>query len=399
MLASALCVLVPTAFFFPRWPLSPKEAALSAVAAEPIPPRASPHLRSRSSARRASSTHFVGTRAPLHAWRGVPEGRGEAPAYTVEELPTLGGAWAEAYGINASGQVVGQAQTKGPYHAVLWQGGTARDLGTLPGGSSSAARSINQRGQIVGWADGTDGAPHAFLWTNGTIKDLGMRGSPQSEARGINNSGEITVSLYAPNVSERAFLFARRTMQDVGTLGGDESEACGINDDGQVVGWSKTSSGDKHAFVYRGGALHDLGTLGGPGSAACSLNRKGEVVGWASTGLTAHAFLSTRGIMRDLGTLGGGDSEAFGINDRGEVVGKARTSPKGYHAFLYRGGRMQDLNRLIAPGSGWVLVTAYGINDIGQVVGVGVIHGQRRAFLLTPITLARKHRARAASLR
>ena len=56
----------------------------------------------------------------------------------------------------------------------------------------------------------------------------------------------------------------------------------------------------------------------------------------------------------------------------------------GYHAFVYRNGRMLDLNNLIPPGSGWALTQANGINDAGEIVGYGMIAGQQHAFLLTP---------------
>jgi hypothetical protein len=46
---------------------------------------------------------------------------------------------------------------------------------------------------------------------------------------------------------------------------------------------------------------------------------------------------------------------------------------------------MQDLNDLIASGSGWTLGDAVGINDAGQIVGNGMIGGNSHAYLLTPI--------------
>ena len=54
-------------------------------------------------------------------------------------------------------------------------------------------------------------------------------------------------------------------------------------------------------------------------------------------------------------------------------------------AFVYSGGKMQDLNRLIPRGSGWTLGDARAINDKGQIVGDGQHDGKQRAFLLTPI--------------
>jgi len=49
-------------------------------------------------------------------------------------------------------------------------------------------------------------------------------------------------------------------------------------------------------------------------------------------------------------------------------------------------GALTDLNDLLPAGSGWVLRTATGINEAGQIVGEGTLRGQRdgRAYLLTP---------------
>ena len=46
---------------------------------------------------------------------------------------------------------------------------------------------------------------------------------------------------------------------------------------------------------------------------------------------------------------------------------------------------MIGLNALISPTSGWVLNTAVGINNAGQIVGQGTFNGQPAGYILTPV--------------
>ena len=39
---------------------------------------------------------------------------------------------------------------------------------------------------------------------------------------------------------------------------------------------------------------------------------------------------------------------------------------------------------MIPAGSGWVLISANGINAAGQIVGMGTHNSKTRGFLLTP---------------
>jgi probable HAF family extracellular repeat protein len=134
--------------------------------------------------------------------------------------------------------------------------------------------------------------------------------------------------------------------------------------------------------------MRDLGHLGGNFSVAQGINSLGQVVGRSYTSTQAeHAFLYSNGQMRDLGTLpSGSDSDASDINDSGEIVGSAKTSSGADRAFVYSGGQMYNLNNLIPAGSGWELTFASAINASGQIVGVGLLNGQTRAFLATPDT-------------
>lgn len=133
---------------------------------------------------------------------------------------------------------------------------------------------------------------------------------------------------------------------------------------------------------------------------AGSVNNSGLSVGRAGydTGANTRAVLWTLASRTNLGTLPGGDySRAFGINNLGQVVGTS-TSSSGTHAFLWTSSvGMLDLNALIPLDLGLVLSEAHRINDVGQIAALsgggeqapppGDDHEQEhfyRVFLLTP---------------
>jgi probable HAF family extracellular repeat protein len=272
-------------------------------------------------------------------------GTGHAFLYSdgiMSDLGTLGGPTSEASSINTSRQVVGGSyKTNGGTHAFLYSGGVMTDLGNLGATSGESwAFGINASGQVVGASTlngSTDG--HAFLYSHGVMTDLGTLGGTNSYATGINDSGQVVGSASLLNGSTSAFLYYDGTMTPLGTLGGPNSYANGINAGGEVVGYSDTASGTSRAFLYSGGILSELGTLGGPNSGASSINAGGQVVGSSdTTSGTSHAFLYSGGIMSDLNSLLPANSgwdliSASGINDAGQIVGSGTYNGQ-YRAFL-----------------------------------------------------------------
>ena len=320
--------------------------------------------------------------------------------YVVTDLGTFGGNRSVAFSINNWGEVAGYAEnSSNESHAFIYQRGVLIDLGTL-GGKDSYAYNINDSGLIVGRSQNENGFYRPFITTiAGPQVDLStihplLAGLFSTAAR-VNKSAQVvgytaTAAGDYHGLRHRSFLYNNSQIIDLGTLGGAESIATAINDAGQIVGYISRDSHATYA-AHRGyllvrDTLTDLGSLGGENTTPVAINNSGQVVGYAQTSSgEPHAFVYNGKIL-DLGTLAGGSqSLAFGINDAGEIVGAADTSARVLHAFLYSKGMMQDLNDLIPTSSGWVLTEARSINETGQIVGNGILNGQERAFLLTPV--------------
>ncbi len=324
----------------------------------------------------------------------------QAQSYTLTDLGTLGGTYtySQGNGVNASGQVAGYAGTaSNDTHAFLSgvNGGALKDLGTLPGASTSTGFGVNASGQVTGYSTMAGGSnTHAFLSgpNGGALQDLGtLPGGGYSLGFGVNVSGQVTGVADPGNGNfGHAFLSGPNGigLTDLGTLGGGFSQGNGVNDGGQVAGDSSTAGGAVHAFFFSQGAMTDLGTLGGTNSSDAGVNASGQVSGDSDTaGGTVRAFLSGQhgGTLQDLGTLGGTYSFGRGVNAQGQVVGGSSTARGAQDAYIFSNGVMTDLNRLIAPGSGFMLTQATGISDTGFITGYGVNrNGQEDAFLLTP---------------
>ena len=246
-----------------------------------------------------------------------------------------------AFGVHPDGWAVGHSVGDFYVRPVTFQSGSAVDL--APSAMTGAARAVNQSGAVAGWV--FDAGTKAVIWTNGNR--LEVPGTFYAQAFALNNAGVVTGTYYGgPDNTLRAFTWSSgATPVILPSLGGFTSEGNGINEQGDVVGDSmRVMSGDEQAVWWTpSGQLVELGTLGGPASSARDINNHGQIVGYAlDASLDPRAFLSEAG------------------------------------------GPIVDLNALLPPESGWVLLSANAINDAGQIVGEGTLNGEPRAFLLTP---------------
>jgi probable HAF family extracellular repeat protein len=133
----------------------------------------------------------------------------------------------------------------------------------------------------------------------------------------------------------------------------------------------------------------DLGPFDNNRNDLKAINDQGQGVGISLNATTGRveAFLEEKGKRTELGTLGGSFSVARDINNRGEIVGGSLTQgDEAFHAFIFRGNRLLDLNDLLDPNEGWEVLQAVGINNCGEIVGIGCQSGQDRIVLLRPRT-------------
>src|SRR5205085_8670533 len=142
------------------------------------------------------------------------------PGGTLTDLGTLGGTRSWAFAVNGAGQVVGYSYTAGgsSFHAFIWHDddgngfsnpGEMKDLGTLAGGSNSIAYDINSSGQVVGFSEIANAAEHAIVYdTQNGMRDLNTLISGSSwtlqEARSINDRGQIVgFGIFKPDPNQQ----------------------------------------------------------------------------------------------------------------------------------------------------------------------------------------------------
>jgi probable HAF family extracellular repeat protein len=309
------------------------------------------------------------------------------PIYQVEDLGTLPGDFASAaMGINQFGDVVGWSIGPTGTRAFLYTTQTGMTaLPALAGRPVTTARAVNATGTVVGTAStgGTD-IGHAVRWQSGTARDLGTLGTGMfSDARGVNAAG-VTVGHSYTNGGTLLGIHAFRSESTFGlvdlTPAADDAHAEAINDAGQVAGWR-----NGRAFRLTGTTFTDLGLEGFGASFGFAINSSGQVAGHvrSASGNAERIFRYTNGAgMVILG--GNGElNRAYGINTAGDVVGSGRPDLGLRQGFLYTDANgMQGLNALIDPAAGWFVLGAGGINDAGQIAGwASGPHGQHAVRL------------------
>ena len=257
---------------------------------------------------------------------------------TMTDLGTLGGNFSRGVAINGSGEVVGYsaAKTNGPSGEFLWDGHSMKPLS-----DPAEVYGINDSGQIVGQCRNSmflqsyacvvssNGAITALPESDPNIECLYINTIPPAipAAVAINNSGQVLGNCFN-SAGGLAVVWTNDTPTELPTLGGVASSGTAISGNGQVVGTSETSTGAEDGFLWSNGTMTDLG----PNFSPAAVNASGVIVG--------GQFVYSNGTLQNLNNLipaGSGYQiqNATGINDNGQIIANADDTATGQtHALL-----------------------------------------------------------------
>ncbi len=356
----------------------------------------------------------------------APPNVGSLPAsYAVTEIvPLPGDGGVEPKAINDRGDVVGEDITlqgvKDNFghvlnypHAFLWRNGVMTAPLSHSKTVTSYATAINNRGDILGDMEPINPAFGVFfkpvLLRDGRVYRLApfyWHGS--AETGTLDDQGRVlgTTSLLGDSLNGQDCFWqvgaGKPTLLQTRKGGpGGVYPGRTVLTRGHTV---DTESSTLALFLYDHGRQRQINPAPGfPRTSSLALNRRGDLLiaasdsDWYQASFD-HTFLWSAGVLKSLPKL---DyhvrREVAGVSDMnnalvavGTLVVPADTpahvAPAPYaFRFNCRTEDFVNLNTLLPASSGWTLDSAVGINEKGQIVGIGHHQGQKSAFVLTPL--------------
>lgn len=214
---------------------------------------------------------------------------------SILESPRVGSKEVQAKALNDRGDVVGFADsTDGTYRAILWKGGKvagAVDLGVLPGYVSSEAYGVNNDRVVLGLLYDKRERTFPFRWRDGRMTVLkGLTGRRQQadvpDRNAINDRGHIAGTLLIAGQRQAVRWSPDGKATRLPALPGHTwTNVWSINDDGVVSGWSRklpNDDGENNPVIWdTSGKVHRLKTAPGRADGAAeATNRSGLTVGY-----------------------------------------------------------------------------------------------------------------------
>jgi probable HAF family extracellular repeat protein len=270
---------------------------------------------------------------------------------TVEELPVTGSATSVRIdAVDESGAVYGsQLDPSSGVQPVRW--GISPSVPTvLPTpaaeGEGEVADATPDGTVLVGWSSTGPLAPHLPVrWVGDRIESLPLtQGATAGEATGVAADGTVVGTLTTTSGRRAVIWPADGGIRNLGTLPNDvASTGAAINDLGTIVGTSTDSNGRTSAFVYADGEMRRIDAT------------------FSSRNLQPSAIDNAGTVVGDYAPSAGGETRAFVTGDEGWA---------------------EDLGDRLPAGSGWTLITARGVNELGQIIGFGTKDGRYDGYVL-----------------
>jgi uncharacterized membrane protein len=204
------------------------------------------------------------------------------------------------------------------------------------------------------------------------LGDISSKADNGNTAYAINDQNQVTGNLLVSHqgLTYHAYLWMPGMVhpRDLGVIDGQQySVGNGINNLGKIVGGSLSTS-ENHwqpmIWSQRAG-MRFLGIIDGSLYAqARAINDAGQIIGIDQIGTADLSFYTAPSTgLKFLKGLGGNTVYGVAINQQGVIVGSSRDSTDTDHAVMWSTPASQPT---VLPLSG-----AYGLNNVGQVVGYG----------------------------
>jgi len=267
-------------------------------------------------------------------------------------------------------------------------------------------RGVDDRGEIVGNVLAPEGdEPMAgqpskpFVISSGGMRLLHDLLKVEASVRAVNRSGYVIANRYDTYVGaltgefpsdDTAYVVSRGSNSTAVQIG--KGDALAVNDLGQVLLETPVVRKSLITSLY---VWQDAKRTPMPLShdwsitAISSFNNEADIAGTYQTGLpdinypfdNYGAFFIHHGVFHKIHEM----CEPTGMNNAGDVVGNwlvtGHAGDEDTHAFVYRHGKLMDLNDVSQVPPKTVLRDALAIDDEGQIIA----KGNRGVYLLSPV--------------
>lgn len=304
--------------------------------------------------------------------------------YQIRDLGVLASPTPQSVRINEAGEVLVSNQGG---RGVIHRGMVATPLAESAyiSARSLIGTAINDSGWVVG-----EFRSSPAVWRNSEFDFWTPRSGITDSCKAIDGVGNVWCT------SIRGAETLTTTVRDMQGVWTDIPtpaaffwiEPLAVNASGTAVGNGRRRTGGLSPIGMRVGEPAWVLPLGVAQSGqAQAISENGASVGYISINNEKHAALwrNRTSDVVDLSRFVGVNSTAWGINGKGEVAGSVERSGRSY-AFLWQGETGVRLEEMIDNlGGAWQLHSASGINNSGEIVGVGWKDGQFHAYVLIPI--------------
>ena len=249
-----------------------------------------------------------------------------------------------AFGINATGDIVGSYTDATGTHGYLWRDGEVTRI-RYPGAVSTEAWGINPQGDIVGrYRVAGDPRTFGFLLSEGVFTDISVPGHLHTLPIKISPSRDIAGCFHDTNflVDMRGYIQRRGTVTSFELL--PSTMHNGVTPGGgTIAGISFETATLVHGYVLERGEYRQFDAPGATFTQAWDVSAAGTVVGYfhpvASRGVVIDAdAIDADGPDADDFTVihvpGAQWTRIFGINPQGRLVGSYADASGRVHGFL-----------------------------------------------------------------